>query len=610
MKASPLHTIKFMKKLVMPLMLSSVLFAEDNIKLIKVDQIGYLRSMPKWAILSDPIEGRHAKDSYTPSVKIDLVDAKTSTVVGSFKPTPWNNGAIDAMSKDKVWHLDFSRFTKKGTYFLRDTKQKVQSHPFVIDSGEAFKATLRQAMRVLYDQRCGIEKNGFFKDEACHIYEGQDTECTDFHHQLPSRDLSGGWHDAGDYNKYIGYAYPAVQRLLSTYLIHPKFWNAFKLEIPENKNDMPDILDEAKWELDWMLKMQVHQPSDPKLDGGVLYLVANDAMGSNYWIKYKNRPASEDKGTRRFLSVRGQSTCAAFSLYAYGAYVYAKAGQKEFANTLKGAALKAWTWIKNNPEALDSHYPDIKQLASSNGHLYGKHQMALLEGYLFMNLVTQKSSFAKLANTIYLEATRNHKKALDGTISAPLVNYTLARGSDSKLKALILEDFRSIWIDNENYIMNPTDAYFNLNYGAWWGSNGSLCRYASYQSFTDVLKPSQTDQASKLMVGALGYLHGRNPLDLMYLTNMGDLGGERYLNTFYHGDILIKDNPGPANLVGGPNSSFSNAKSFIANEPPFKAFDPLMKEQPSYEYFEGQVALQASYINLLTALLKRAGALD
>ena len=59
----------------------------------------------------------------------------------------------------------------------------------------------------------------------------------------------------GDYGKYVGYAYPAVNDLLSAYLINPDFWSTFEVGIPESNNGTPDILDEVKYELDWLLKI-------------------------------------------------------------------------------------------------------------------------------------------------------------------------------------------------------------------------------------------------------------------------------------------------------------------------------------------------------------------
>lgn len=68
--------------------------------------------------------------------------------------------------------------------------------------------------------------------------------------------MTGGWHDAGDYNKYVNFAYSAVLDLLMSYEFNPEAWTFEYSNIPESGNGIPDLLDEIKYELDWLKKMQ------------------------------------------------------------------------------------------------------------------------------------------------------------------------------------------------------------------------------------------------------------------------------------------------------------------------------------------------------------------
>src|SRR6185503_18672356 len=77
--------------------------------------------------------------------------------------------------------------------------------------------------------------------------------------------LSGGWHDAGDYTKYVNFTHSTLHDLLDAYAMHPQIWKD-DTGIPESGNGVPDLLDEVKWELDWVLKMQL-------ADGSVLMKV-------------------------------------------------------------------------------------------------------------------------------------------------------------------------------------------------------------------------------------------------------------------------------------------------------------------------------------------------
>ena len=115
--------------------------------------------------------------------------------------------------------------------------------------------------KTYYYQRCGIAKNAPFAhsgfiDGACHL---ADTLCLNFINpgvERLKRNVSGGWHDAGDYNKYVNFAYASVIDLLMSFQLHPQAWASDQMGIPESGNGIPDLLDEIKYETDWLLKMQ------------------------------------------------------------------------------------------------------------------------------------------------------------------------------------------------------------------------------------------------------------------------------------------------------------------------------------------------------------------
>jgi endoglucanase len=89
-----------------------------------------------------------------------------------------------------------------------------------------------------------------------------------------------GWYDAGDYNCYVVNSDISMHNLLSAYEHFPAYYDTLSLNIPESNNAIPDLLNEAKWNLDWMLTMQDHN------DGGVYhkknkfkFLRSGDACG-------------------------------------------------------------------------------------------------------------------------------------------------------------------------------------------------------------------------------------------------------------------------------------------------------------------------------------------
>jgi hypothetical protein len=563
-----------------------------------------MAAMPKIALLVDPVEGFNAAQAYRPSQRLYLIEAATGQAVYEMVPRLQNEGEVDEDSGDRVWQVDFSEFTRPGRYFIEDPDQRVRSLEFVIDDGRLFKQVLREALRVFYYQRCGIAKTGHMRDRACHLGPGQDIACVDYDGRLGTRDLRGGWHDAGDYNKYVGYAYPAVKSLLNTYLMNPRLWQEIDLGIPESSDGTPDILGEIKWGLDWLLRMQVQDPSDQRNDGGVLYLVGNDLLGGDFYQYNVGKPASEDDGRRVYLGVTGQSTAAGASLYAYGAYVFKQAGFIEYARDLEHAALAAWNWTANNPRQFDSHFKKKADLAASNGQLYGSSRVALLEAALYLHLLTGDPKFSEYGRREYLRALRDDKGQISRYLGPALLYYTFDPDADPGVARSIQNDYQVIWIDNKFYHSNREDPYLNPNYGgAWWGSHDTVCSLAYLVSYGEIWGHSRLPLARSMVAGSLGYLHGRNPMDLVYLTSMRELGAERFLERFYHGDSQIAQSPPPGFLPGGPNASIDNGRTILARQPPLKAFDPSMQVEPAYEYFEGQIALQARYVQLLAAAI-------
>jgi len=563
-----------------------------------------MADMPKLAFLVDSVRGFNAVQRYEPSMRLYLVDAVTGEAVYEMRPVLQNEGKVHENSGDRLWHLDFSNFREPGRYFIEDPDRRVRSWEFVIDEGAVFKEVLRQALRVFYYQRCGISKSGDLRDRACHSGPGQDAECAHYAGDLGTRDLRGGWHDAGDYHKYVGYAYPAVKSLLSSYLMNPELWHRIETGIPESGNGVPDILDEVKWGLDWLLRMQVRDPSDRRNYGGVLYLVSSELSGGDYYSEHTNKPASQDRARRVYLGVTGQSTAAAASLYAYGAYVFNQAGFADYARDLEQAALMAWEWTENNRELLNTRFEKKSDLAASNGHLYGSPEVALLEAALYLHLLTGKPKFAAYGRSHYRDALLDERGQISKHLGPSLLFYTFARNADRNIARSLQNDYQAIWIDNKFYHANREDSYLNPVYGgAWWGSNGTVCSLAYKAGYGEILGHSELAVSRLAVAGSLGYIHGRNPMDLVYLTNMGAFGAERSLDRIYHGDSQISRRPPPGFLPGGPNPKISGGRTVLSGQPALKAFDPSMRTEPAYEYFEGQIALQAHYVQLLTAAI-------
>ncbi len=205
---------------------------------IRVNQLGYLPESRKTAVfVSKTAVG--TLDSFI------LKDALTDETVGIFRRTkqfgPYGPFASSIQ-------LDFSNFSGTGAFYVYAAG--VCSPHFVIDNN-IYNGTSDFLLNYMRQQRSGYNP---YLNDSCHTEDG----FIIYHPTLDSTriDVSGGWHDASDYLQYVTTSATAVFQMLHAYSLHPgSFRDAFAADGRAGKNGIPDILDEAKWGLDWLVKM-------------------------------------------------------------------------------------------------------------------------------------------------------------------------------------------------------------------------------------------------------------------------------------------------------------------------------------------------------------------
>jgi endoglucanase len=322
-----------MKKILLSLLLSfslSTLIAQQT-EWIRINQLGY------------PVQ----------SVKIAVWCSKEKTKIASFE-------LVDAVSQKTVYthsagnaygaygpfietfRLNFSSFHTKGSYFLRAGNS--QSPIFVIDD-DAYKGAADFCLRYMRQQRSGF--NPYLKD-SCHTHDGYT-----LYGPMPDSthiDVSGGWHDASDYLQYTTTSANATYHLLSAYRDFPAVFGDEKAANGlDGKNGIKDVLDEAKWGLDWLIKM------NPRNDWMFNQLGDDrDHMGmripkeDNFYGKGFERPVyfvsgrPQQRGKFMNASTGAASTAAKFSsAFALGSAIYRNIDQK-FSDQLAVKASNAW----------------------------------------------------------------------------------------------------------------------------------------------------------------------------------------------------------------------------------------------------------------------------
>lgn len=221
---------------------------------IRVNQVGYLPAEAKNAMLFSMTRVREP---------FELVEVSSGLSVSSIRPERSENTGWGRFNY--YYQLDFSEVTVKGRYYLRGKNSGVRSQPFYIDEG-AYRGIQEELLGFMRQQRCGYNP---FLDMVCHQRDGRSA-----YGPMPDStwvDATGGWHDAGDQLKYLITGSYATAHMLLAFELYPERFadlaNAWGQPVP---NGIPDVLDEAKWGLDWILKLHpapgqlIHQVADDR----------------------------------------------------------------------------------------------------------------------------------------------------------------------------------------------------------------------------------------------------------------------------------------------------------------------------------------------------------
>lgn len=532
---------------------------------IKIDQFGYRPNDQKIAVITNPVTGYNNATPFAPGAVYEVRDWFSDAVIFTGSITPWNGGATQAQSGDEVWWFDFSSLTTAGSYYIFDTLNNVGSYRFEIDDC-VYNTALEHAMRFYYYQRCGVAKQVPFTpagwaDAACHAGAQQDTDCRLYSNTniSTSKDLSGGWHDAGDYNKYVNFTWSPMCDLLLAYEENPGVWPD-NFNIPESGNGTPDLLDELKFELDWLLKMQ-------QGDGSVLSVIGGSSAS----------PPSADGGTRRYGPANTSAAFSAAGIFALAAIQFSAMGQTAYASTLQTAAVNSWTWANANPGVV---FYNAGTLAAGEQEL-GSYEISARQ---FAAAVYLYALTGSAAYRTYIDNNYNSMHLLQWTFAYPfeggeqdaLLYYTKTPGATTTVKNAILNAYTASLssnnADNLPAHTNGTDAY-----RAWLSDNNYTWNSNQTKSKQGIMFLNMNQynlditNASAYMHAAAGfvhYLHGVNPNTKTYLSNMGSYGAENSVTQFYHawfanGSALWDEagvstyGPAPGFIPGGPNPGYA-----------------------------------------------------
>lgn len=484
-----------------------------EVRPIKVNQLGYEVNEEKIFVLTDN-EGK-LKDK-----EFQLLSPLFGDVVyeGILE-----GPVIDFTTDDMLYYGDFSDFKETGKYKISIPGFK-DSYVFRIDD-QVFEDLFYKTMRSYYLQRCGqkIDDNiSKISHQECHLQDAV------FRYEPElKKDVTGGWHDAGDYGKYIPPAGVTVAQLSLLYELKGDKLVDFSLDIPESNNGIPDILDELKYELDWMLKMQDD-------DGGVYHKV-------NTW-NFPGMILPEEDTQTRFLYEKGTSDTAIFTgAVATASRVYQDVNP-EYSQKLASAAVKAGEFLLAN---------DVMWPSNDNTGAYRTSSITdeLYWAYAELFRLTGRNDFYQETNIFTYIISEIPPFSWDNTTL--LAVHALAQAEETpeevreKTRKLILEEAVDIMtrVNRNGYCAALQDSEY------YWASNKVDLAHGLNLILANELYPNKG--FIKAARKQLDYVLGVNTLSKSFIT---DIGTDR-VRYPHHRLVVKKEKIVPGLMVGGPNTN-------------------------------------------------------
>jgi endoglucanase len=502
------------------------LHAASSAKIV-VNQVGYLPNSPKVALLVN---------SNTTLPQIELVDSNTKQTVQVIIP---GQSMRDRDSNDRLQTIDFSQIKQTGNYFLR--VGSIESYPFTIASN-VYQEPIIKLLRSYYLQRCGIAIDDpvtGIRHAPCHIRDGAIAHQDPTNQSGKAISATGGWHDAGDYGKYVATTAVTTGRLLSLYENNPKAFPDRQLTIPESGNGISDLLDEMRVGLDWMLSMQ-------RADGAIYRKLSG-----------KNWPPivapDEDTQPRFIYGISTPETAKFAAAMAIAARVYDPLQPQQSAIYLK-ASRRAWEYLQTQP-TMKVDWVDGDDSGS------GKYLSSAIDTEPSLKIDTDDRLWA--AAELFI-TTKEQKYDRYFREQLPKFDYTLfewkdpsALGIVNYLSAIVTPQSSQLTAQIAQKILNRADAlvkkvstsgYHLANQRFIWGSN----KMTATEGLTLILAYRMTDGPAyrQAAIDRIDYLLGRNPFNQTFVTGIGT-HPVRHVNHIFARARKI-DIPGL--LVGGANN--------------------------------------------------------
>lgn len=489
---------------------------------------------------------------------------------------------FDEMSSRWVSTVDLSEITREGNLTL--TLAGKQHH--MVISSSVYDGLLQQLLRSYYLQRCGVpldDKLTQLSHAICHAQDGKVSVRNDLDEAGATYAASGGWHDAGDYGKYVSTTAVTISQLLHLFERYPDVFEARSHYIPESRNRLPDILDEVRVGLDWLLSMQ-------RKDGAFYRKLSGKAWPSLV-------PPDEDTQTRYLFGVASDDTGKAVAALARAARIFRRYDTSQSDKYLI-AAKAGWDYLKTQSVLhIDLHAEDDK--GSGPYRLNKIDQDAGLTHHNDDRLAASTQLFLTTAGVDYrqdaIELLADAEIALFEWKNPSLLSMLelLEHPKMRALPKLALQIRDRLRTRAEESVARAAKSPLSLaNHRLVWGSNkmtaaeGSLLLYAG--EFLELPAVADIAQAQ------LDYLLGANPHQQTFVSGVGERPVRHVSHIFAR--AIGQDIPGL--FVGGANEAAQAGKA-----PKNLGLLSYIDDAASYATNEYAIDYNAALIGLVVQLI-------
>jgi endoglucanase len=518
----------------------------------KVNQVGFLPQQQKLAFIS-------FDKQYPPEGELQdfsLVAAGTDSVVfrGKLvKKTPYNTEEW-GQDGDVVYHADFTSVQEPGSYTLR-LEEPFQESPVFAISDTVYNRIFRDALRFFYYSRSGEAITEPYGEGHTRPALFENGNHAGYDYKEGTRDVRGGWFDAGDTHMDTHAPFEAVWWLLETLRQSGSKVQKKSLNLPESASGQNDLVELIKYELDWYEKLR-------NADGSTHFFVTQH---SRHPLPTVSDVSSSAAAVLAALFAKAYPLFKSYPCYA------------EYADTLLAHAEKSWTWLSEHPG-------NVSPIDPATGKEYGYslddgHDQAI-RATAAINLfnATGKPEY----NNWFVSRFSNplsdyHENQAWGGIISGLEQQWINLGYMDYIQSprpeadkIIIQKLKNEFIRLALWTMARIEyTSYNIPLAApnhlFWGSSGLIATHAYV--YDQVYQWTRQVKFKNAMTHCIDWILGRNPVGRIFVTGYGDALHGVDLYSFFWDDNF---NAPPGYLCGNINAFDETTIPIISH--PWKRF--------------------------------------